>query len=355
MCRFGNKASGGSLAPHRRCRLSKTDQYAHFCLFAFNHSAQIADHLNADILAAFHRDDNQAVAIRAVLKHHPSVNSSVRPLFFLSIPSGAKSPRCPPLKLMLVAAREIARTREICRAANNLIRVRINTTACKAALNERNRIMCYVDSDPLALKYFRSFDGRAAAAEWIKHNVALIGGCADDPVQERERLLRRIADALFSSRVEPQVGICPNVLKRKAAKLVHWDFQPGPSGSGVNDLSLSFQFEHVFVGIAPHAPLGRHVAFPLVLTRWTAAIRRGQISLSIELAVLVFFKIVSIVKVGVGLFVNLVPNRCVTLVVIKNTVVNPAISLRVVVRTGSLSNDFVPPAAVAENGIHNEF
>ena len=54
-----------------------------------------------------------------------------------------------------------------------------------------------VDADPSAIQLLRGRDGGSAAAERVQHDVAFVAARADDPLKQRFRLLRRIAEAFL--------------------------------------------------------------------------------------------------------------------------------------------------------------
>ena len=54
-----------------------------------------------------------------------------------------------------------------------------------------------VDSDPPATKLLRRMDGGAAAAERVEHDAVFGTGCGDDPLEQREGFLGRVAEPLL--------------------------------------------------------------------------------------------------------------------------------------------------------------
>src|SRR6266699_1282036 len=70
--------------------------------------------------------------------------------------------------------------------------------------------MCDVDADPSAPELLCCVHCGPATAKRIEDYVALIGRCGDDPLQQRERFLRRIAKSLGSSLIY-SVDIGPHV------------------------------------------------------------------------------------------------------------------------------------------------
>ena len=62
-------------------------------------------------------------------------------------------------------------------------------------LDQADREMGDVDPDPPPPQLLRGMDRGAAAAERIEHDVARVRRGRDDPLEQRDRLLRRIAEA----------------------------------------------------------------------------------------------------------------------------------------------------------------
>ena len=57
--------------------------------------------------------------------------------------------------------------------------------------------VCDVDADPAALQLGGGVQSRAAAAERVEHDVAGIGRGGENALQQRDRLLRGVAEAFF--------------------------------------------------------------------------------------------------------------------------------------------------------------
>ena len=79
--------------------------------------------------------------------------------------------------------------------------------------------MGHVDADPLAAQFLGGVNRRAAAAEGVKHHVALVGRGGDDSFQQRQRLLRGVTQLLGRERLDVrriERGIVPHVVDRLA-------------------------------------------------------------------------------------------------------------------------------------------
>jgi hypothetical protein len=66
----------------------------------------------------------------------------------------------------------------------------------EAVVDNAVRLVAHVDPDPSALGLDRGLYGRAATAERAEHHIARIRRRADDALEERERLLGRVAEPL---------------------------------------------------------------------------------------------------------------------------------------------------------------
>ena len=71
----------------------------------------------------------------------------------------------------------------------------------------------YVDTHPLSAEAFRCYRRRCAAAEWIEHDVALVGRGPDDPFIQDEGFLRRVSRTFLGQRVD--YGNVPYVIDRR--------------------------------------------------------------------------------------------------------------------------------------------
>lgn len=89
------------------------------------------------------------------------------------------------------------------------------------------RQMRYVYSNPVSLQFLGGVDARAATAKWVEDYIAFIRACCDDPLQESLRLLRGIAEAFLSLRVDGE-NICPNVCYDRPFHLFEISFKPRP-------------------------------------------------------------------------------------------------------------------------------
>ena len=70
----------------------------------------------------------------------------------------------------------------------------------QAVLDEGNGELRHVNADPVAAEFLGGVNGRAAAAERVQHHVAGIAAGLDDPLQQRHRLLRRVAETFLGLR-----------------------------------------------------------------------------------------------------------------------------------------------------------
>src|SRR5579875_292764 len=82
--------------------------------------------------------------------------------------------------------------------------------AAKAALHDRQRVKVIVDEQKVAAQLGGGDAGRAASGEEVENQATRIRRGADDPPQNGERLLGRVAGLLLAGRtddcVPPDVG-----------------------------------------------------------------------------------------------------------------------------------------------------
>src|SRR4030067_2573429 len=110
-----------------------------------------------------------------------------------------------------------------------------------------------VDTDPVALEFLSSDDGRATAAEGIEHEIAFAAVGLDNSLQQFERLLSWESQSLLCLRLN-RVNIVPNILNWHArhfiqVSLVSWD----SSGLRLNDTSTVIEFFHSLFAVPPVA------------------------------------------------------------------------------------------------------
>ena len=89
----------------------------------------------------------------------------------------------------------------------------------QSLLDELGRERGQVDAHPLAVICFSGDKGRGAPAERIQDHVTFIAGSLDDALQQRERFLGRVADALFRLRVDRR-DIVPYCVDLDALRLI---------------------------------------------------------------------------------------------------------------------------------------
>jgi hypothetical protein len=109
---------------------------------------------------------------------------------------------------VLVARREVARSLDVLRDAVDVVRD-ARKRVLEAPLDQCNGKMRDVDADPLPAEFFRGMNGGAAAAKGIEDDVAGVGGGGDDAFEQRDGLLRGVAEAFLSHGVHCR-NIRPN-------------------------------------------------------------------------------------------------------------------------------------------------
>src|SRR5437762_10571277 len=96
-------------------------------------------------------------------------------------------------------------------------------------LNERDRKMRNVDSDPAPIQLMRGGNGRAAAAEGIKDNIPLVTASFDNPLQQSFGFLRRVSQTFLGLGINWR-NVFPQVLNFVAWLLVEITFQADSAG-----------------------------------------------------------------------------------------------------------------------------
>ena len=85
----------------------------------------------------------------------------------------------------------------------------------QSALDEIDRKIGDVDADPLAPKFLRRVNGRAASAKRIEHYISGICGGGDYPLHESQRLLCGVPKTLIRKIVH-RPDVRPDVLEGNA-------------------------------------------------------------------------------------------------------------------------------------------
>src|SRR5438093_4272683 len=79
----------------------------------------------------------------------------------------------------------------------------------QSALDQINREISDVDTDPLSIQLLGRVNSRAASAKRIEHHIAGIARCADDALKQRLRFLCWIAETFLRLRINRE-NICPD-------------------------------------------------------------------------------------------------------------------------------------------------
>jgi hypothetical protein len=105
---LANEARTCRLGHHRAGWIGERDHDAHFSVFALDDATKVADHLDADILAALYRGDDTASAVRPIMKIDVSVNATIGALLVLAVGLRSKIPSRPPLELIFITPCQFA-------------------------------------------------------------------------------------------------------------------------------------------------------------------------------------------------------------------------------------------------------
>jgi len=71
----------------------------------------------------------------------------------------------------------------------------------KARIDQINRQGSNVDANPMTVKLLSGVHSRATTRERVEHDIILVAASLDDPCQQSQRLLGRVAQALGGHRI----------------------------------------------------------------------------------------------------------------------------------------------------------
>jgi hypothetical protein len=95
----------------------------------------------------------------------------------------------------------------------------VAVSVAQPILDERGGQLGDVDADPLAAQLLGGVNRRAAAAEWVKDEIAGIAAGAEDALKKDDGFLCGVAEA-FRSRRGKGRNVRPNILERRSTALV---------------------------------------------------------------------------------------------------------------------------------------
>jgi hypothetical protein len=164
---------------------------------ALDHTAQVAHVRRARVAGLDAEDDLLRLRPGFVVKVEAAVDALVGALLLLRR-AGAHEPQRPPLELPGVGGRQSLRVGHRDRLALILVVLAGDEAEriLEPRLDQRDRQMRDIDADPATAERLRRDRRRAATAERVEDDVALVGRGADDALEQRLRLLRWIAQAL---------------------------------------------------------------------------------------------------------------------------------------------------------------
>ena len=228
------------------------DENAARGLLALHRADEVTHVANGDILAALHRDDHRRKISLGEARAHPAnaIDATIGTLLLATLRHRINQRDRPPLELVLVPRRQIARTGQILRGALH-VKDDGREGILHAPLDQRDGEMRDVDAHPAAPKLFGGMNGGAAAAEGVEHDVAWITGCGHDAFEKGKRLLCRIPQKLTGPVVDTR-HIRPKILERDTlhfieVTLVLWN----GSAPGLYDASGSYKLFHVLTRKTP--------------------------------------------------------------------------------------------------------
>src|SRR5258706_1777401 len=249
------EAGGCCFGAHGSCWLLHGDQNSDRRSFALDHTAEVTK-LRRGYVACLDREHNLLrLPTRAVIVEiQPTVDPLVGALLSFRRAS-AHQPQRPPLQLVRVLPRERRGASLVRRIAYDVVALAGLDSRCvlEALLDEADCEVGNVNSDPPALEPLRDRDGCSASAERIEHNSALIAARPDDALQERLRLLSRVAESLCRSGIERR-NVRPDIGQRLSPLLVEETLEARHrSGARLDHKSGLECCLHPILGPAPHA------------------------------------------------------------------------------------------------------
>ncbi len=186
----------GGFAQHVPRGVRQRDQHTTQGAFPLHGAGQVPHIADRVILPALYGDNDPIqIPIPGAGPHPPNaINAAIRTLLLAALRHSIQQGYGPPLELMLVPRRQIPRGRQIPRRAQN-IKGDIREGILQATLHEGNGEMRDINPNPSPPQFFGSMNRSATPTKGIKHNIAGIGGGIDDAFQQREGLLRGVAEA----------------------------------------------------------------------------------------------------------------------------------------------------------------
>ena len=173
------------------------DEHTDGGALALDHAAQVAHVRRARVAGLDAEDDLLGLRPGFVVEVEASVDALVGALLLLRR-AGAHQPQRPPLELPRVGGRQGLRVGHRDRFALDLVVLAGDQPkrVLEPGLDERDGQVRDVDADPATAELLRRDRRRAAAAEGVEDDVALIGRGADDALEQRLGLLSWVAEAL---------------------------------------------------------------------------------------------------------------------------------------------------------------
>ena len=142
-------------------------------LLALQYTFEVADHRDANT-AALHTDNRPLRGPGVGLEINEAIDPAIRALFLTAEGLGVDQRYRPPLELILVALGKIAGAVDVLRRAVDGEGY-AGEGVFQAALDQRNREVRYVDTDPRPTELLGGVNSGPTAAEGIEDHIAGIG------------------------------------------------------------------------------------------------------------------------------------------------------------------------------------
>ena len=201
----------------------------------------------------------------------------------------------------------------------------------------------------------RRFDGGCAAAERVEHQIAGVGACRDDALQQRQRFLRRVAHPL-GGRIGNTGDVGPYVLQRLSLRLIQVNLQSVHAWRAIGfrpDAPFVPPCFELFEVVTPSARGAGHCSPPVELPGRRVGPGGGEIFQLVAPSVAIL--VAEAAQLGLSVILVLgVPGRVGRLCVVQQYIRDVAVAIGGVVALGALPRYLVPEVLVPENRVHHD-
>ena len=186
------EAGRGCFFSHRRGGRLQRNEEADLRFFALHVTLKGRDLVALHMSAFDLHDDALGLAAAVVEEVNIAVNAGIGAFLFVLCWAGVYQAKRPPFELVAVVLRQRGRARQVFGVAEDGVGAQLLTErVAQAVADECDGDMGDVDADPVTVEPFGRGDGRAAAAEGVEDDVALVAAGVDDAFEQRASEPRR--------------------------------------------------------------------------------------------------------------------------------------------------------------------